>query len=68
MNYIYLQQNKKVFNGAMNLISVKIPETFLEGLDDLVRLGVYPSRSEAIRVAIRDLLRKELWDSKRRGP
>ncbi|MHA1124767.1 MAG: ribbon-helix-helix domain-containing protein [Candidatus Heimdallarchaeota archaeon] len=52
----------------MNLISVKIPETFLEGLDDLVRLGVYPSRSEAIRVAIRDLLRKELWDSKRRGP
>jgi len=59
---------KKVFNGIMNLISVKIPETFLEGLDDLVRLGVYPSRSEAIRVAIRDLLRKELWDSKRRTP
>ena len=52
----------------MNLISVKIPEAFLEGLDDLVRLGVYPSRSEAIRVAIRDLLRKELWESKRRGP
>jgi len=49
----------------MNLISVKIPETFLEGLDDLVRLGVYPSRSEAIRVAIRDLLRKELWDNRR---
>ncbi|MEA2070212.1 MAG: ribbon-helix-helix domain-containing protein [Asgard group archaeon] len=46
----------------MNLISVKIPENFLEGLDDLVRLGVYPSRSEAIRVAIRDLLREELWD------
>lgn len=51
----------------MNLISVKIPESSLEGLDDLVRLGVYPSRSEAIRVAIRDLLRKELWDSKRRN-
>jgi Arc/MetJ-type ribon-helix-helix transcriptional regulator len=51
----------------MNLISVKIPEHFLEGLDDLVRLGVYPSRSEAIRVAIRDLLRKELWESSRRG-
>jgi Arc/MetJ-type ribon-helix-helix transcriptional regulator len=51
----------------MNLISVKIPEPYLEGLDDLVRLGVYPSRSEAIRVAIRDLLRKELWDAKRRA-
>jgi len=59
---------KKGVIGAMNLISVKIPETFLEGLDDLVRLGVYPSRSEAIRVAIRDLLRKELWDTKRKGP
>jgi len=55
-----------VFDKAMNLISVKIPENSLEGLDDLVRLGVYPSRSEAIRVAIRDLLRKELWDSKKR--
>ncbi|MBD3191988.1 MAG: ribbon-helix-helix protein, CopG family [Candidatus Heimdallarchaeota archaeon] len=51
----------------MNLISVKIPETFLEGLDDLVRLGVYPSRSEAIRVAIRDLLRKELWNNHKHG-
>lgn len=52
----------------MNLISVKIPDSHLEGLDDLVRLGIYPSRSEAIRVAIRDLLRKELWDAKKRSP
>jgi len=56
----------QVLDETMNLISVKIPENSLEGLDDLVRLGVYPSRSEAIRVAIRDLLRKELWDSKKR--
>jgi Arc/MetJ-type ribon-helix-helix transcriptional regulator len=47
----------------MNLISVKVPDQFVEGLDDLVRNGVYPSRSEAIRVAIRDLLRRELWDN-----
>ncbi|MEM1724530.1 MAG: ribbon-helix-helix domain-containing protein [Thermoplasmata archaeon] len=45
----------------MKLITVKIPETFLEGLDELVKKGFYSSRSEAIRVAIRELLKKELW-------
>jgi hypothetical protein len=38
---------------SMRLITV--------GLDKLVEIGMYPSRSEAIRVAIRDLLRRELW-------
>jgi len=45
----------------MKLVTVKIPEQFLEGLDELVRKGIYTSRSEAIRIAIRDLLKKELW-------
>ncbi len=45
----------------MRLVTVKIPETYLEGIDELVRIGRYSSRSEVIRVAIRDLLRKELW-------
>ena len=34
---------------------------FLHGLDELVRLQKYPNRSEAIRVAISDLLKEELW-------
>jgi len=38
------------------LITVHLPESYLEGLNELIRLGYYPSRSEAIRVAIRDLL------------
>ena len=46
----------------MKLISVKLPEKYLEGLDTLVRIGVYPSRSEAIRVAVRDLLKREVWE------
>ncbi|MEM1862958.1 MAG: ribbon-helix-helix domain-containing protein, partial [Desulfurococcaceae archaeon] len=29
--------------------------------DELVKIGRYSSRSEVIRVAIRDLLKKELW-------
>ncbi|NHJ13240.1 MAG: ribbon-helix-helix protein, CopG family [Candidatus Thorarchaeota archaeon] len=36
-------------------------DIYVSGLDRLVELGMYPSRSEAIRVAIRDLLRRELW-------
>ncbi len=45
----------------MRLVTVKMPETYLEGLDELVRLGRYSSRSEAIRVAVRELLKRELW-------
>ncbi len=45
----------------MIIITVKMSDIYVKGLDKLVELGLYPSRSEAIRVAIRDLLRRELW-------
>jgi Arc/MetJ-type ribon-helix-helix transcriptional regulator len=45
----------------MRIVTVKMPETYLEGLDELVRMGRYSSRSEAIRVAVRELLKRELW-------
>jgi len=45
----------------VRLVTVKIPELYLEGIDELVRHGRYSSRSEVIRTAIRDLLRRELW-------
>ncbi|RLG78635.1 MAG: CopG family transcriptional regulator [Thermoprotei archaeon] len=45
----------------MRLVTVKIPELYLEGIDELVQNGRYSSRSEVIRTAIRDLLKKELW-------
>ena len=45
----------------MRLITVKMPETYIDGLDELVKLGRYSSRSEAIRIAVRELLRRELW-------
>ena len=47
----------------MRLITVKMSDIYVNSLDKLVELGMYPSRSEAIRVAIRDLLRRELWPS-----
>ena len=45
----------------MKLITVKLPEALLDGLDELSRSGMYPSRSAAIRSAVRNLLKKELW-------
>jgi len=50
----------------MILITVKLPVIYVEGIDELVKQGRYSSRSELIRTAIRDLLKKELWDIKYR--
>jgi len=47
----------------MKLVTVKLPEAILEGLDELVKAGMYQNRSAAIRAAVRDLLKKELWKS-----
>ncbi|WP_243666805.1 ribbon-helix-helix domain-containing protein [Vulcanisaeta sp. JCM 16159] len=41
-----------------------IPKQMLEELDEFVKQGIFPSRSEAIRIAIRDLLYRENSRSK----
>jgi hypothetical protein len=46
---------------TVKLVTVKLPEGLIKGLDDLVRQGMYPSRSSAIRAAVRDMLKRELW-------
>jgi Arc/MetJ-type ribon-helix-helix transcriptional regulator len=46
----------------MRLIAVHLPEKIVEDIQHLVDKGLYPNRSEAIRNAIRDLLKRELWD------
>lgn len=45
----------------MKLVTVKLPEALIDGLDELVKSGLYPSRSSAIRAAVRDMLKRELW-------
>jgi Arc/MetJ-type ribon-helix-helix transcriptional regulator len=47
----------------MRLIAVHLPEKIVEDIQRLVDKGHYPNRSEAIRNAIRDLLKRELWES-----
>ncbi len=52
---------KEVDKIMMKLITVHLPNDQVSGLDELVRTGRYPNRSEAIRFAIRDMLKDELW-------
>jgi len=47
--------------AGVKLITVYLPESYLKALDELVEERYYPSRAEAIRVAIRDLLNREFW-------
>jgi len=37
-----------------------LPEAYDEAIEVLIDKGVYPNRSEAIRMAVRDLLKNEL--------
>lgn len=45
----------------MRAVTVRLPEAMLEGIDELIKAGMYQNRSAAIRAAVRDLLKKELW-------
>ena len=44
---------------GMKVVSVLLPEALLEGVEELVRKGRYANRSEALRAAVRDLLKSE---------
>jgi len=45
----------------MKIVTVNIPESYLESIERLIGDGgLYPSRSELIRCAVRDFLIKEL--------
>jgi len=39
----------------------------IEAMDELVRRGLYPSRSAVLRIAVRDLLKEELWSIMKRS-
>lgn len=43
----------------IKLISVNLPESYLNVIEVMVSEGKFPNRSEAIRVAIRDLVKTE---------
>ena len=44
----------------MKIITINLPEKYLEAIQTLNDLGIYPSRSEAIRTALSEFLDEEL--------
>ena len=44
----------------MRLITCHVPEFFLDCINDLIRAGRFPNRSEFIRHAVREMLRVEI--------
>ena len=55
----------RVIGGVwVKLITLYLPEPYIRALDGLVEERYYPNRAEAIRVAVRDLLKVEAWRKK----
>ena len=52
----------------MIVCPVHLPGMYLEAIEKLVTEGFYPCRSEVIRVAIRDMLKRDLMLSKKINP
>jgi len=45
----------------MKIVTVNVPESYIDAIQKLVgQNGIYPSRSELIRVAVREFLLREL--------
>jgi Arc/MetJ-type ribon-helix-helix transcriptional regulator len=43
----------------MKNITIALPEIYVENIEKLQELGMVPSRSEALRLGLRDFLKKE---------
>ena len=44
----------------MKNITIALPNLYVNYLEGLVKVGLFPSRSEALRTAVRKYLKKEL--------
>ncbi|MCS7127343.1 MAG: ribbon-helix-helix domain-containing protein [Thaumarchaeota archaeon] len=45
--------------SGLRPLTVRLPEAYLDALEELVDSGVYASVAEAVRMAIRDLISRE---------
>ncbi|MHA1148705.1 MAG: ribbon-helix-helix domain-containing protein [Promethearchaeota archaeon] len=53
-------QNKRT---TMKNITINLPELYDENIQKLIRLKILPSRSEAIRLALKEFLQKEFSEN-----
>lgn len=44
----------------MRTITIKLPEELVESIDELVAVGRFKSRSELVRKALEEIIKKEL--------
>ena len=51
----------------MKNITIALPEIYVDNIEKLQDMGMVPSRSEAIRLAIREFLKKEVQVAKLLG-
>ncbi|NWF95079.1 MAG: ribbon-helix-helix protein, CopG family [Candidatus Thorarchaeota archaeon] len=51
----------------MRVVTICLPESYVDGMDKLIEREMYPNRSEVIRIAIRDLLVSELWGERKQS-
>ncbi len=47
----------------LKVVTVHLPEAYLEAIDELVKRRLYPNRAEAIRMAVRDFIKEEARSS-----
>lgn len=51
----------------MKNITIALPEIYVENIEKIQNVGLVPSRSEAIRLAIREFLKREIHNCKLLG-
>jgi Arc/MetJ-type ribon-helix-helix transcriptional regulator len=51
----------------MKNITIALPEIYVKNIEKIQEIGLVPSRSEAIRLAIREFLKKEIHNCKLLG-
>jgi Arc/MetJ-type ribon-helix-helix transcriptional regulator len=53
------EKNKKKKSRSMSNITINIPDIYDDNIQEMIKMGIVASRSEAIRTAIREYLQKE---------
>lgn len=54
--------------SVLKLVTFLLPDGYLEGIDRLVELGQFQSRSEAVRIAVKEMMKGELRYTKAKKP
>jgi metal-responsive CopG/Arc/MetJ family transcriptional regulator len=66
MSRKHAKEERRQRHGPTTLISIHVPAELVRGIDRLVEMGVFLSRSEAFRIAAYELIAKYrfLWEDK----